>query len=246
MIDSPSTLDVNRQIALLLDQYGGRIRHILREHPLAAYGVDHEDVIQEIRIRLWQALRRAEDAPAQRAEEAPAHDAVITGVYIQRVVATVAIDHLRRAQSRHQESQVSYGGSPDDGGCDPELDAILAEASSLGNPERNAQQHQTMQHLDAVLRQLPARRAKALSLHLQGYSQAEIGLAVGVSEESARKLIARGLVDFRKHWGPDENQPRPESLVRPSLAAWRAGRATSATAAPAATEATRARSRPSA
>jgi DNA-directed RNA polymerase specialized sigma24 family protein len=45
---------------------------------------------------------------------------------------------------------------------------------------------------------LPLRRREAVALHLQGFSLREIGGAVGVSEEAARKLLDRGMQTLRE------------------------------------------------
>ena len=42
------------------------------------------------------------------------------------------------------------------------------------------------------------RRREAVALHLQGFSLREIGGAVGVSEEAARKLLDRGMQTLRE------------------------------------------------
>jgi DNA-directed RNA polymerase specialized sigma24 family protein len=52
--------------------------------------------------------------------------------------------------------------------------------------------------INLALAQLPENRRRAVGLHLQGLTTAEIGALLGWSEPKARNLVHRGLKDLRQ------------------------------------------------
>jgi DNA-directed RNA polymerase specialized sigma24 family protein len=90
----------------LLRRFAARVRAQIESNRLIQHGIDPDDVEQEVRIRLWKALERDPNA------DFPAS-------YIQKVVVTVMVDALRRAQSRAadalpdpDEGEVARSGRP--------------------------------------------------------------------------------------------------------------------------------------
>ena len=71
----------------LIERFGARVRAQIRQHRLDQHGIDIEDVEQEVRIRLWNALQR--DPKAQ-----------LPASYIQRTVMSVLVDAVRRQPNR--------------------------------------------------------------------------------------------------------------------------------------------------
>ncbi|HMM57030.1 MAG TPA: sigma factor-like helix-turn-helix DNA-binding protein, partial [Rudaea sp.] len=81
---------------------------------------------------------------------------------------------------------------------DEESPGFEAFASAGPGPERLAGGAQDFSRVAACMAGLPLRRREAVALHLQGFSLREIGNAVGVSEEAARKLLDRGMLTLRE------------------------------------------------
>jgi RNA polymerase sigma-70 factor (ECF subfamily) len=158
----------------LLADYGARVRGLIEGHGIAQYGIDPADIEQEVRIRLWRALERDRNAAFHAS-------------YIHRTVLSAVIDAIRAASVRAAEPlpEEESGAS----------DALVATGAS---PERLAGGAQDFSRVAACMAGLPLRRREAVALHLQGFSLREIGGAVGVSEEAARKLLDRGMQTLRE------------------------------------------------
>jgi RNA polymerase sigma-70 factor (ECF subfamily) len=158
----------------LLADYGARVRGLIEGHGIAQYGIDAADIEQEVRIRLWRALERDRNAAFHAS-------------YIHRTVLSAVIDAVRAANARPAEAL------PDEESAASE--ALVAAGAS---PERLAGGAQDFSRVAACMAGLPLRRREAVALHLQGFSLREIGGAVGVSEEAARKLLDRGMQTLRE------------------------------------------------
>ena len=158
----------------LLADYGARVRSLIEGHGIGQYGIDAADIEQEVRIRLWRALERDRNAAFHAS-------------YIHRTVLSAVIDAIRAANAR-----------PADPMPDEESPGFEAFASAGPGPERLAGGAQDFSRVAACMAGLPLRRREAVALHLQGFSLREIGNAVGVSEEAARKLLDRGMLTLRE------------------------------------------------
>jgi RNA polymerase sigma-70 factor (ECF subfamily) len=110
---------------------------------------------------------------------------VFAASYLQKVVLSVVIDASRRAQVRAADAL------PEEGEATPEA-MILAEA-----PQRKAIEDQRAALILRAIGELPPRRRVPVQLHLQGFSFGEVGRLSGVSEEAARKLVTRGMLELR-------------------------------------------------
>jgi RNA polymerase sigma-70 factor (ECF subfamily) len=151
-----------------LTRFGGLIRRSAGRHGLA--GADVDELEQEVRIRLWKALRTGE-----KIRSAPAS-------YVQRTAASAAIDLLRRRRARREEPL------PEDPGRAPTL-APTVEVRLESVRLRTA-------IADALGRMLDSRQA-VVRMHLAGYPQEEIAELLGWSEAKTRNLLYRGMADLR-------------------------------------------------
>lgn len=166
----------------LLRRFAARVRAQIDSNRLIQHGIDPDDVEQEVRIRLWKALERDPNA------DFPAS-------YIQKVVVTVMVDALRRAQARPTEAL-------------PEPEEGQAELPDSGvRPDRAANEAQQMARLGECLAALTPRRRRPLQLYLQGYALQELADLNGLTLDAARKLVYRGLDELKqrlKALGMDE------------------------------------------
>jgi RNA polymerase sigma-70 factor (ECF subfamily) len=142
-------------------------------------GVQAEEVVQEARIRLWRVLER---------ESHITHPAS----YVVRIATTAAIDAMRRVHARREEP-LRVGASEDSGdvGSPP---ALRAPGPS---PEELAAGDEVARKVERALATLAMDRARAVRLHLQGFTSAEIGRLLAWTEPRARNLVHRGLKDLR-------------------------------------------------
>lgn len=129
-----------------------------------------EDIVQEAYVRVCQV----EDKASIRA---PAS-------YLHRMVRNLALDYLKRAESRLTDS---FGGE--------EIDALGADPQQLADPtfEEAASNEEFALFCDAV-RHLPKQCRRAFVLKkVYGYSQREIAAELGINESTVEKHIALGI-----------------------------------------------------
>lgn len=171
---APNGPDCDQErLEALLHEHAERVRLVMLRYRLRQHGIDPDEVEQQVRIRLWKAIRRDRSGK-------------FGASYIQRIVASVAIDAMRRAKVRPSEP----------GRTDDELDLERPETRTA-QPDITASDDQRVAILARCLDELPSRRRLPISLHLEGYSFREVGDTVGTSEEAARKLVSRGLKTLR-------------------------------------------------
>jgi len=168
------TDDGHRRLTQLLEELGPRLRAAVAVRCASDRRLDPDDLEQEVRIRIWKAFERDRNA-------------AFAASYIQKVVLSVVIDAGRRAQVRAAERLPDE----DDGAATPEA-MVMAE-----EPQRQAIEAQRMALVKRAVGELPYRRRMPVQLHLQGFSFGEVGRLTGVSEEAARKLVTRGMIELR-------------------------------------------------
>jgi RNA polymerase sigma factor (sigma-70 family) len=169
----PRLTSISHRLDQLLQRFAARVRVQIESNRLMQQGIDADDVEQEVRIRLWRALERDPNA------EFPAS-------YIQKVVATVLVDALRRSQVRPAEALPE----PEEG------EAELPDAGA--RPERVAMDAEQIAKLGRCLEALPPRRRRPLQLYLQGYALQELADLNGLTLDAARKLVYRGLEELKQ------------------------------------------------
>lgn len=154
----------------LLARFEGLARRMARRRGLA--GDDVDEVLQDVRIRVWKA-RGTDENP----------DALGTS-YLMRVVTTAVIDHIRKRQRSRTVtlSEVSETAMPD----------AMRVAADDGS-EREA----IAARLARALATLPDNRRLAVQLHLDGYARDDIAHLTGWTEAKVRNLLYRGLDDLR-------------------------------------------------
>jgi RNA polymerase sigma-70 factor (ECF subfamily) len=164
---------ISARLDQLLTRFAARMRAQIDSNRMIQQGIDADDVEQEVRIRLWKALERDPNA------DFPAS-------YIQKVVATVLVDALRRAQARPAQALPE----PGDGQADL-LDPGV-------RPDRAASEAQQLAQLESCLAALSPRRRRPLQFYLQGYALQELADLNGLTLDAARKLVYRGLEEVKQ------------------------------------------------
>ena len=162
--------ELHRRLEALLAEFGSRLKALIRNQCGPKSALDPDDVEQEVRIRLWQAIERDRNA-------------AFGASYIQRVVVSAVIDAHRRATVRAAEPL------PDEGSSEQLVDPE--------RPDRSASSDQRMKLLEQAITELPIRRQAPLRLHLQGFSLVDIAKLTNSTDEAVRKLVTRGLTDLK-------------------------------------------------
>jgi RNA polymerase sigma-70 factor (ECF subfamily) len=174
----PTRVNPRKRFEAILDEHEPRLRAFLRARFRGVPGVGVDDVMQELRLRLWQAIERETNI------EHPAS-------YLMQTAVRVMIDAQRRAAVRRPEGGfVEWAG---------DQSQVLAEAHDAQpeTPEQEAQRHQARARLQAALERLAPDRARMVRLYLQGFGAGEIADLTGWTEPRCRNLLYRGLADLK-------------------------------------------------
>ena len=174
MSDSEAALEA------LLAEHGALLRRaIARSCPYELLS-QRDDIEQEARLRLWQALERG-TVFAQPAS------------FVYRVAMTATLDAWRRFRSRGGEALPLATGE----GSEETASVAMLAMRSESSPEDEAASSELGRKLRQALVRLSDNRRVAVELRLQGMTPLEVSRATGWSESSARKRIYRGLADLR-------------------------------------------------
>ncbi|MGH7584969.1 MAG: RNA polymerase sigma factor [Gemmatimonadales bacterium] len=173
MLSEPDAL--SPALEQVLRKFDGVFRRVSWRYRFS--GSDIDELLQEIRIRLWRAHGGREGAGE--------HISAIPASYLQRTAHSAAVDLLRRRRARGADRTVSFEDDPGTEPATPGADVDLAERELADQVERAIE---TIQ---------PSRRP-VVRMHLLGHSREEIARLLGWSEAKTRNLLYRGLSDLRE------------------------------------------------
>lgn len=163
---------VSPALEALVQRFRVMVRSVSVRHRLPQE--DFEEIVQEVRIRLWRAFPSSEQISRLGAS------------YVYRTATTAALDLMRRRRAR--------GGEITDS-MDERTESFATLARS---PHAQLESDQAvggiMEAVDALI---PPRRA-VVRMFLNGYDREEIADALGWSEAKTRNLLYRGLADLRE------------------------------------------------
>lgn len=169
---------ISAALESLVTRFGRLLHHVAMRHGLAAEDV--EDVIQEVRVRLWRARPEGETISS------------LGTSYVYRTATSAALEVVRR--KRGSGPAMTLADTLDEFGDHAPSAAV--EAQERG-PEGALARTELAQALSRALLELPDGRRTAVRLYLVGYSRDEIARMTGWTEAKARNLIYRGLADLR-------------------------------------------------
>jgi RNA polymerase sigma factor (sigma-70 family) len=170
--------------AILIRKYWSLIAAIINARWTAAGRVlvarhEPDDLIQSAALRLLESL--------------PRHRWRHRGAFIAWISAIASSDFsdvLRRQRAARRDAGMDAGSD---------------ELAALRQPQRSAEsiydRNEEVAQLERLMQTIEPEYACAIQLHAMGFSHAEIGEALGRSDEAARKLVARAsakLLRLRK------------------------------------------------
>jgi RNA polymerase sigma factor (sigma-70 family) len=164
--------DKDRELAAILDRFSGYIRaNILKYNP-RKFGIEIDDVLQDVKIRIWKILR---------CEKKIAH----YSSYIKKIVNSSVIDQFRKL--KREEGVYLF-----------EKNRKIAE-SRQGSPGAALYAEMDLKDLvgKAVDGLIESRR-RVVKLYLLNMSIEEISLYFNWSKDKTRNLLYRGLNDLKK------------------------------------------------
>ena len=160
-------------VETVLKRFGAMVRQVGRRYRLDESDVD--EVMQEVRIRLWRAQRTSEQIGE------------VSTSYVYRTASSAALDVIRRRRSRRAEHHQSL----DDEG------AAVALAEPAPDPHGALEGSEVAAQVARALDTIPASRRPAVRMYLTGYPREEIAELMGWTEGKTRNLLYRGLADLR-------------------------------------------------
>ena len=166
----PSTLEPSAAIEAAVHRWGALIRRAAVRHGLA--GPDIDEVIQDLRIRLWRAIGRPSE---KNPTDSPS--------YVYRAAMSAALDLIRRRRAGPLGRPVSL--------------ELVSDALPTRGGEPSDDEAAQISALARALERLLTERRIAVRLHLEGKSRADISALTGWSEARTRNLLYRGLADLK-------------------------------------------------
>jgi len=170
---------VEQELERLLESYAPLLRSLITRHCPRNLGIQIAEIEQEARLRLWRALEREKELADPES-------------YIYRVAVTTTIDAVRRVRSR-REDQLHMHEHDDERGFARREFAV----DPIHSPDLIAERRELMAKICSALETLAENRRRAVELHLQGLTLAEIADLLDWTEPKARNLVYRGLDDLR-------------------------------------------------
>jgi RNA polymerase sigma-70 factor (ECF subfamily) len=155
----------------VVTRFAGLVRGVGWRHRLSDADVD--EVMQQVRIRLWQA--RGETEQIRRS---PAS-------YVYRTAVSAALDLMRRRRAQRTELSVP-------------LDDPGATLPAQRNPHSDLEYLELSRLVARAIDQIPASRRPVVRMHLAGHPREEIAELLGWSEAKTRNLLYRGMSDLRE------------------------------------------------
>ena len=151
------------------------VRRVAWRHRLSDADVD--EVMQEVRIRIWKASGGGE-APSEQFLQSPTS-------YVYKTAVSAAIDLIRRQRSDRVRNTISLEGDT------PVLNTAPTAQANLEGAELAEQ-------VARAVESIPESRRPAVRMYLAGYSREDIAELMGWSEAKTRNLVYRGLDDLRR------------------------------------------------
>jgi len=170
----PLALDrLSRELEAAVGKFAALVRRVGLRHRLSE--ADLEDVLQEVRIRLWRARS---DPQGERPEP-------VSASYVYRVAVSAAVDLLRRRRARGADRTVA-------------LDETEEPVAEHSDPARAVEESELSAQLARAIEAITPSRRPVVRMYLAGYSGEEVAQVMGWTEAKARNLLYRGLADLRE------------------------------------------------
>ena len=159
----------------VLERFGGVVRRVCWRYHFT--GADVDELMQEVRIRLWHA----------HGGQAGANEALaaIPAAYLHRTALSAAVDLLRRRRARRADVTVSFEDEPE----------VMTPASA---PDAAFDESELAEQVERAVQSLQPSRRPVIRMHLMGHSREEIARTLGWSDSKVRNLLYRGLADVRE------------------------------------------------
>ncbi len=161
---------ISPELERAITRFHSAVQAASRRHGLDESEID--EVIQEVRIRLWRAVNDGEKIQALPAS------------YVYRTAFSAAVDLLRRRRAKREEPLELVEDRP-----------AIANAASPGH---DLEQSELGEQIADAVETLSDARKPVVRMYLAGYERHEIADLLGWTEAQTRNLLYRGLADLRE------------------------------------------------
>jgi len=162
---------VSSAIETLIARFRTMVRSVGARRGLVE--ADLDEVLQDVRIRLWQAGERGKSL-----EE-------LGSSYLYHLASTAALDLLRRRRARRADDTEDIRERTD-------------LTTNNASPHDAMEARELASQIEAAVETLPTDRRVAVRMHLSGYDRDDISRMLGWTEARTRNLLYRGLDDLRR------------------------------------------------
>ena len=176
---APQHLSLGLEAAVV--RFGALVRRVAWRHRLS--GDDLDEVMQDVRVRLWRAHGQSEQL------------ATVSASYVYRTAMSAALDLLRR---RRRSGAVSTANRDSTEDSDTAVDDMAASGEAQSNPEAALEASETSRAVLAAIDRIPKSRRAVVRMYLMGHPPMEIAGLMGWTEPKTRNLLYRGLADVRE------------------------------------------------
>lgn len=167
----PGSDALSTALERVLGRFSSKLRFVAARYHLR--GDDLDELLQQVRLRLWQAQKDPDAI-----EAAPAS-------YVYRTAVSAALDLLRRQQARREVSLEQPEGE------------TMAERGTVGPPDEALREAELATTVAAAIDTIAESRRPVVRMYLAGYKPDEIARAMGWTTVKVRNLLYRGLADLR-------------------------------------------------
>jgi RNA polymerase sigma factor (sigma-70 family) len=174
---APEQLSIGLEAAVV--RFGALVRRVAWRHKLN--GDDLDEVMQDVRVRLWRARGESEQL------------STVSASYVYRTAMSAALDLIRRRRRASATSKPSRELTED---SDETVDDI-ASAAQASNPEAALDASETSRAVLTAIERIPKSRRAVVRMYLMGHPPMEIAGLMGWTEPKTRNLLYRGLADLR-------------------------------------------------
>ncbi len=161
----------------IIARFGAMVRSVGARHRLSE--ADLDEVLQEVRIRLWRAFPDGEQIERLGAS------------YVYRTATSAALDLIRRRRARAAMRTDSV---------DDKENALPPDRRE---PHRELEGRELSERILKAIETIPVSRRAVVRMYLAGYEREEIGELLGWTEAKTRNLLYRGLADLRRRLGDE-------------------------------------------
>lgn len=154
----------------IIGNYAGFLKALVRKYNLERFGLDPDDMLQEIRMRIWKLVNNEKNLSS------PAS-------YLRKMVDSVVIDQIRRIR-KEEELFLS------------EKQRLVSELES-DPPVYDCSSCSMREEVLKAVDQLMDSRKMVVKLYLLNMNLKEIASYLNFSEDKTRNLLYRGLADLK-------------------------------------------------